>query len=76
MEIILRKFDMNAYTTRRIKELKGEKIYAPDTDDAIMRYARRRMREIHQSEETKLRLDSSLLGCYTVSTMGDRDGET
>ena len=72
----MRKFDMDAYTKRRMKELRGEKIYSEDPDDAIRRYTRRRMREIRESIEAQNELDKSLLGCYTVGTMGDRDGET
>jgi len=72
----LKKFDMEAYITRRIKELRGEKVYGIDPDDGISRYTRRRMREIRQTLEAQRELDKSPLGCYTMSTMGDRDGET
>ena len=72
----MKKFDMDAYTKRRLKELRGEKVYAEAPEDAIRRYTRRRMQEIRQSLETQRELDKSLLGCYTVSTMGDRDGES
>ena len=74
MEIILKKFDIDAYTQRRLKELRGEKVYSDDPTDEIMRYTRHRMREMHQSEEVQRALDSSRLGCYTVGRMGDRDG--
>jgi len=67
---------MDAYTTRRLKELRGEKVYSEAPEDAISRYTRQRMRQIRQSLEAERDLDKSLLGCYTVSTMGDRDGET
>ena len=76
MEITLKKFDMDAYTKRRLKELRGEKVYAETPEDAIWRYPRRRMREIRESLEAERELDKSLLGCYTVRTMGDRDGES
>lgn len=72
----MRKFNMEAYIARRIKELRGEKIYAPYPDDEISRYTRRRMREIRRTLEAERELDKSPLGCYTMSTMGDRDGET
>jgi len=67
---------MGAYTTRRLKELRGEKIYSDPADDDISRYTRQRMREIHETLEAERDLDKSVLGCYPVSTMGDRDGES
>ena len=70
------KFDMDAYTKRRLKELRGEKVYADEPTDEIMQYTRKRMREICQREEAQRALDSSRLGCDTVGRMGDRDGET
>ena len=67
---------MEAYTKRRIRELRGERVYAMDPGDEVARYIRRRLREIRESLETERELDKSLLGCYTVSTMGDHDGES
>jgi len=32
--------------------------------------------ELRRSYDCDKDLDKSLLGCYTVGTMGDRDGET
>jgi len=75
MGIILKKFDMYTYIKRRIKILRGE-IPDPDDIDEIRRYTKARMREIRESIESDSALDKSLLGCYTVGTMGDRDGET
>ena len=72
----MKKFDMDAYTKRRLKELQGEKVYSDCPHDAVWRYTQRRMREIRESLEAERELDKSLLGCYTVSTMGDRDGES
>jgi hypothetical protein len=72
----LRKFDMDAYTKRRIKELRGERVYSDDLDGAVGRYIKRRMHEMRQTEEAQRELDKSPLGCYTIGTMGDRDGET
>jgi len=71
-----KKFDMEAYTTRRLKELRGERVYSEPADDEIARYTRQRMREIRQTLEAEKELDRSCLACYTVGTMGDRDGET
>jgi len=72
----LRKFDMEAYIKRRIKELHGEKVYNEETDDEVDRYIKRRLAELHQTRHNKTELDNSRWGCYTVGTMGDRDGET
>ena len=72
----MKKFDMDAYTTRRLKELRGEKVYSDCPRDALWRYTQRRMREIRESLEAERELDKSLLGCYTVSTMGDHNGES
>ena len=72
----MKKFDMGAYTTRRLKELRGEKVYGDPADDEIGRYTRHRMREIHETLEAERDLDKSVLGCYAVSTMGDHDGES
>ena len=72
----MKKFDMTAYTQRRMKELRGEKVYTETPDDEITLYTNQRMREIQQTLEAQRELDKSPLGCYTVDTMGDRDGET
>jgi hypothetical protein len=67
---------MEAYTKRRIKELRGERVYSNDHQRDIERYIQRRLREMRQTDEAQRELDKSPLGCYTVGTMGDRDGET
>jgi hypothetical protein len=67
----LKKFDMDTYTKRRIKELRGEKLYAAPSGDDVARYIERRIREIRESYNTEEDLDKSLLGCYTLRTMGD-----
>jgi hypothetical protein len=72
----LKKFDMSAYIKRRIKELRGERVYSSGPDAGIARYIKRRMREMREIEEAQRELDKSPLGCYTIGTMGDRDGET
>ncbi len=76
MATTLKKFDMDAYTKRRIKELRGERVYSEDPAREIERYIQRRIREMRQSDETQRELDKSPLGCYTMSRMGDRDGES
>jgi hypothetical protein len=72
----LKKFDINDYTSRRIRELRGERVYSDDPVGEIARYIQRRLREMRESREKERELDKSLLGCYTVGTVGDRDGET
>jgi hypothetical protein len=67
---------MSAYIKRRIKELRGERVYSSAPDAAIARYIKRRIREMREIEEAQRELDKSPLGCYTIGTMGDRDGET
>ena len=67
---------MDAYTSRRMKELRGEKIYSEDPGGEVARYIKRRMREMRETAQAQRELDKSVLGCYTVGTMGDRDGET
>ena len=76
METTLKKFDIDDYTQRRIRELRGERVYSDDPVGEIARYIQRRLREMRQTRETERELDKSPLGCYTISTMGDRDGET
>ena len=72
----MKKFDMDAYTKRRIRELRGERVYADDPAGEVARYIKRRMWEMRQSDEAQRELDKSPLGCYTMGTMGDRDGDT
>ena len=72
----MKKFDIDAYTKRRIRELRGERVYNDDPAAEIARYIERRLREMRECRETQRELDKSPLGCYTMSTMGDRDGET
>ena len=72
----MKKFDMDVYTKSRIRELRGERVYATEPGDEVARYIERRLREIRELREAERNLDKSLLGCYTVSTMGDRDGES
>jgi len=75
MEITLKKFDMDAYIKRRILELGGHKVYSDPLDDETLRYTRQRMHELRQMDESQRDLDKSLRACYTVGTVGDRDGK-
>ncbi len=76
MPTIWKKFDMAAYTTRRIKELRGEKVYTEEPDDEVERYIKRRMAQLRETGYDQPALDNSSLGWYTLGTIGDRDGET
>jgi len=60
---------MEAYIKHRIRTLRGNTSIPEDIDE-ITRYTQRRMRELKQSSEFEKELDKSLLGCYTVGTMG------
>ena len=75
MVTTLKKFDMLAYIKRRIRVLRGQ-APPPDDIDEITQYTQRRIRELRGSGDSEKELDKSLLGCYTVGTMGDGDGET
>ena len=72
----MKKFDMDIYTKRRMKELRGEKVYSEDPTGEVARYIKHRMSEMRENGHTHSTLDNSRLGCYTGGTMGDRDGET
>ena len=72
----MKKFDMPAYTKRRIRELRGERVYSDEPSSSVSRYIKRRIRELQETREAQRELDKSPLGCYTIGTMGDRDGET
>ena len=75
MATTLKKFDMEAYIKRRIRVLREQSLPIEDIDE-ITRYTQKRIMELRQSHDCDKDLDKSLLGCYTVGTMGDRDGET
>ena len=76
MGTTLKKFDMDVYIKRRIRELRGERVYSDGPGTEVARYIKRRMRELQETREAERQLDKSPLGCYTMDTMGDRDGET
>jgi len=68
----LKKFDMDEYTKRRIKQLRGHR--ALDyPEDGITQYTQRRIRELAENFKSERELDKSLLGCYTLWTMRDRN---
>jgi hypothetical protein len=67
------------YTSKRIREMRGETVYWSDGDAAVGRYCALRIREMKMERllrNRKLLLDNRRLGSYTVSTIGDDDGES
>ena len=70
-----KKFALDGAIRRRIQELRGDRMI-PEDIDVITRYTQERMRVLYRREHSEIDLDRSCLACYTVGTMGDRDGET
>ena len=72
MEITLSEFELERYTHRRMRELRGEVPEHRDVDPFIEKYTSRRIREIRLERELsqrKIDLDNVALGGYTVVTM-------
>jgi len=71
--------EIEDYTSKRIRELRGETVYWDTLDTRTAAYCTLRIRELKLERllrDRKLLLDNRKLGSYTVSTMGDRDGES
>jgi hypothetical protein len=71
--------EIEDYTSKRRRELRGATVYWSDGDDATARYCALHIRELKVERllrDRKLLLDNRKLGSYTVSTMGDHDGES
>jgi len=67
------------YTSKRIREMRGEVIYWDTPDSRTAVYCTLRIKEIKLEQSLhnrKLFLDNRRLGSYTVSTIGDDDGES
>ena len=65
-------FDLERYTRRRMRELRGEVPEHRDVDPFVERYTARRIREIcleRELAQRKIDLDNVALGGYTVVTM-------
>ena len=65
-------FDLERYTRRRMRELRGEVSEHRDVDPFVERYTARRIREIcleRELAQRKIDLDNVALGGYTVVTM-------
>ena len=72
MEITLSECDLERYTRRRMRQLRGEVPEHRDVDPFVERYTARRIREIGLERELaqrKIDLDNVALGGYTVATM-------
>lgn len=74
MEITLKKFDIEKYTRRRMRQLKGEEILYNDSgmDPELEEYTRRRIRELNleeQMRQRKINLDKATKLGYTLATM-------
>ena len=72
MEITLSEFELERYTHRRMRELRGEVPEHRDVDPFVERYTARRIREIcleRELAQRKIDLDNVALGGYTVVTM-------
>jgi len=68
----LSEFDLERYTRRRMRELRGELPEHRNADPFIERYTTKRIREIRlerELAERKIDLDNVALGGYTVVTM-------
>ena len=70
----MRKFDIEKYTRRRMRELNGQSrgYYDSDMDPALEEYTRRRMKELNVEEDMRQRkidLDKTTRLGYTVATM-------
>jgi len=68
----LSEFDLERYTRRRMRELRGELPEHRDVDPFVEKYTGRRIREMRLERELaqrKIDLDNMALGGYTVATM-------
>jgi len=68
----LSEFDIETYTRRRMRQIKGETPEYEPRDPFVERYTRRRMGEINlerELNERKISLDKMLFAGYTVATM-------
>jgi hypothetical protein len=75
----LSEFEVERYTRRRMRELRGDTPEHRDVDPFIERYTARRIREIqleHEMKERKVNLDNVALGGYTVATMEAYSGKS
>ncbi len=79
MEITLSEFELERYTRRRMRELRGDAPEPQYVDPFIERYTTQRIREMrleHEMEQREIDLDNVALGGYTVVTLEAYDGKS
>ena len=79
MEITLSEFELERYTRRRMRELRGETTTQWAEDPFIEAYTSGRIRELrleHEMEQREIDLDNVALGGYTVATMEAYSGKS
>jgi hypothetical protein len=79
MEITLSEFELERYTRRRMRELRGDTSVPCAEDPFIEAYTTRRIREMrieHEMEQREVDLDNVALGGYTVATMEAYSGKS
>ena len=66
------------YTSKRLRELRGEHVEWDIPDTRIAKYCSRRIQQLRLEKHLtafNLSLDNRKLGCYSISIMGDTDGD-
>ncbi len=79
MEITLSEFELERYTRRRMRELRGDAPELQYVDPFVERYTSRRIQEMrleHEMEQREIDLDNVALGGYTVATMEAYSGKS
>ena len=79
MEITLSEFELERYTRRRMRELRGDAPEPQYVDPFIERYTTQRIREMrleHEMEQREIDLDNVALRGYTVATLEAYDGKS
>jgi hypothetical protein len=79
MEITLSEFELERYTRRRMRELRGDSNVPFAEDPFIEAYTSRRIRELrleYEMQQRKINLDNVALGGYTVATMEAYNGKS
>jgi hypothetical protein len=73
MEITLNEYqEIEEYTKRRMKELRGERPRLQQLDPVVERYTKRRLRELkieHEIKRSEVEVDNVLFRGYTMATM-------
>ena len=72
-------FELERYTRRRMRELRGDAPKHRYIDPFIERYTAQRIQEMrleHEMEQREIDLDNVALGGYTVATMEAYSGKS